>query len=151
CRTLSARSREQGQTTELLAKNRDEMPVFASHNGAPALDRLILVQVFLRHVVFGNFPRPDFAVRSVFDGVDDVGFESLTFFDELLHALRIRELGSRQSLGVTRLSGGLCAEASSIERRGQNRALAADHSRAPERRAFSSSPRFTAADVFRAR
>jgi hypothetical protein len=78
---------------------------------------LVLVQILLRHVVFGNLPRPDFAVRSVFDGVDDVGLESLTLLDELLDTLGIRELRPRQTLRVSGLTGGLRTEASRVPRR----------------------------------
>ena len=48
--------------------------------------------------------------RGVLDAADDAGLERLTFFDQLLDALRIRARGSRQSFGVAGLTARIRAQ-----------------------------------------
>jgi hypothetical protein len=58
-----------------------------------ALSLLVFIQVLLGNVVFRNFVRPYFAfIWNVFDSLYDFGLESVSFFEQLVHALRIRAL-----------------------------------------------------------
>lgn len=83
-------------------------------NGRLSAHELVLVQVLLGNVVLGNLPRSDaslIGVGCVLDAADDTGLEGLTLFKQFLDALRIRQLGSRESFGVTRLAARLRAQA----------------------------------------
>src|SRR6266851_1964557 len=64
---------------------------------------LVLVEVLLGNVVLGNLPRADstlVGIGRVLDPADDAGLEGLALFEKFLDALRIRQLGSRESFGV---------------------------------------------------
>jgi len=52
--------------------------------------RLILFAVFLRHILFGDFPGVNFGlvrVRGIFNPIQNLGLERLSFFQQLFHAL----------------------------------------------------------------
>jgi hypothetical protein len=55
---------------------------------SPAL--LIFIQILLRHIVFGNFVRRDFAFVSITDAFDTAhhfSLERVSFLDQFIHAL----------------------------------------------------------------
>ena len=69
---------------------------------------IIVVAIFFGNVVFGNFLRFDRAgisVRRVLNTLDGFRFEILSFFRQLLDALRIRARAIGKALGVSRLGG----------------------------------------------
>ena len=75
----------------------------------PDRDSLILIQIFLRHVVFRNFMRVHFPfglVAGIFHALHDLGFVSVTFFQQLIKAYGISTYAARQTLQISRLLAG---------------------------------------------
>src|SRR5438046_6643236 len=91
---------------------------------------LILVPVFFRNVVFRDFVGLDFhfvRVVRVLYTFDDVSLVGISFFQQFFHAFRGSVFPSRESLQISRLSAGACAQASWFERNSvYHRGLAAD-------------------------
>jgi hypothetical protein len=68
---------------------------------------LVFFQILVRDVVFRNFVRPYLTfigVRSIFDAFYSLGFERVSFFEQFVHALRIRALTVREALKIARLA-----------------------------------------------
>jgi len=65
--------------------------------------RLILVEIFFRHVVFGKLARPDFLLIGVvrpLDSAHNSGLECISLVDQLTDTLRIRTLDVGQALRI---------------------------------------------------
>jgi Na+-translocating ferredoxin:NAD+ oxidoreductase RnfA subunit len=72
---------------------------------------LAVVAIFRRNVVLRDFLRLDFTligVGSVLDTAYGLGFERLTFFEELFDALRVDIFDTRESLNIAGLAGLVC-------------------------------------------
>src|SRR5208282_5671076 len=72
---------------------------------------LAVVAIFGRNVVLGNFLRLDFAlvgVASILNTAHGLGFERLTFFEELFNAFRVDIFDTRESLNIAGLAGLVC-------------------------------------------
>ncbi len=85
-----------------------------------SLRRLLFVHVLLGDVILGDLSRSDFTrvgLGRVLDAADHSGFEGLSLFDELLDALRIGKLCSRESLGVSGLAASFRTESPRLRRR----------------------------------
>ncbi|SPE25556.1 hypothetical protein SBA2_260046 [Acidobacteriia bacterium SbA2] len=62
---------------------------------------LVLVEVFLRHIIFGKLTRSNLffiSIVSLLYAFDSSGFESISLFEQLADALRIRTLNIGQTL-----------------------------------------------------
>jgi hypothetical protein len=65
---------------------------------------LVFIAILAGNIIFGNFVRANFAfVVSVLHALYDFGFESVTFFEQFVHALGIRAFEAGQSLQISGL------------------------------------------------
>src|SRR5882762_2757844 len=63
--------------------------------------QILTGNIILRHLMRANFPLV--SVLGVFDALYHVGFERVSFLEQLVHTLRIRTLDVGQSLQISRL------------------------------------------------
>jgi len=67
---------------------------------------LVFLQIFLGHVILGNLMRANFLLVSVpgfFNAHHDIGLQCVSFFQQLINALRSRLFNPGQSLQISRL------------------------------------------------
>src|SRR5271154_651035 len=110
---LTCRSKMRGNARGFFFLSGDSLAVCAN--------RKLLVVVFARHVVFGNFVGDDFpfvSVRNIFDPFDHFGLEGVALFEKFIDAFGVRSGAIGKTLQVSGLAAGARAESRGFKRNG---------------------------------